>query len=134
MTGENKRRNIRDELARAADCLREADLLFQNQLLAGGVSRLYYYVFHTVRALLLTQGLEPRSHEGAIRLVSQHFVKPGILPPGTAHIFTRLMKYRAEADYDPAYVFTTEDSQELRSQAEDFARQVRAILSREGFD
>jgi len=32
-----------------------------------------------VRALLLGKGLEPKTHEGALRLLGLHFVKPGIV-------------------------------------------------------
>ncbi len=99
MTQENKKENISEELARARECLTEAETLSSNELYTGAVSRLYYYVLHGVRALLLTKGLEPKTHEGVLRLLSMHFVKPGIIASDTSHLFTRLMKYREEADY-----------------------------------
>ena len=99
MTDENRKKNIAEELARAKECLTSADLLFSHGQLADAVSRLYYYLYHAVRALLLSKGLEPKSHEGTLRLLSLHFTKPGILDAQTSHIFTRLMKYREEADY-----------------------------------
>jgi len=69
-------------------------------------SRLYYYIFYHVRALLLSKGLEPKTHEGSLRLLSLHFVKEGILSNKMSHIFSKLMKFREEADYNPSYVFT----------------------------
>ena len=99
MTEENRKKNIEQELARAKECLTSADLLFSHGQLADAVSRLYYNLYHAVRALLLSQGLEPKTHEGTLRLLSLHFTKPGILDAQTSHIFTRLVKYREEADY-----------------------------------
>ena len=133
MTEDNKKKNIHEELARAAECIREADLLFENSMYVGAVSRLYYYVFHAVRALLLVESLEPKSHEGALRLLSMHFVKTGTIDPQTVHIFTRLMKYRGEADYNPSYVFTSQDYQDFRNQAVALFQRIEETLSQQGY-
>ena len=75
MTQENMRANIESEITRADEAKRAAELLSRNDLVRDAVSKLYYYLLHQVQALLLTVGLEPRSHEGALRLFSLHFVK-----------------------------------------------------------
>lgn len=130
MTEENRKKNIAEELPRAMECLTSADLLFSHGLMADAVSRLYYYLYHAVRALLLSKGLEPKTHEGTLRLLSLHFTKPGVLDAETSHIFTRLMKYREEADYNPSYVFTREDFLQLKQECEAFAARIREILRR----
>jgi hypothetical protein len=78
--------------------------------------------------LLLTEGLEPKSHEGALRLLSLHFVKEGIFEPKVSHTFSKLMKYREEADYNPSYVFTAEDFVDFKREAEDLSNRIRAFL------
>ena len=133
MTGENKRENIKVELEMASKILSEADLLFENGFYSGAVSRLYYSLLHTIRALLLTKGLEPRSHEGALRIFSLHFVKDGPFEPAFSHIFSRLMKYREEADYNPAYVFTKEDFVQSRKEAGDLADKIKACLKKKKY-
>ena len=117
MTAENKKENIKEELARAEDCLRSAELLVSHGQIADAVSRLYYYVYHVVRALLLSKGLEPKTHEGAVRLLGLHFVRPGILPGRVSHVFVKLMKYREEADYNPSYLFTKDDYAGFKEEA-----------------
>lgn len=109
MTEENKKENIKSELERASKAMDAATLLFDNGFLNDAVSRLYYFLLHSIRTLLLTKGLESKSHEGALRLFGLHFVKSGIFEPADSHIFSRLMKYREEADYNPLYIFTHED-------------------------
>ena len=133
MTGENKRENIKVERESASKILSEADLLFKNGFYSGAVSRLYYSLLHTIRALLLTKGLEPRSHEGALRIFSLHFVKDGPFEPASSHIFSRLMKYREEADYNPAYVFTKEDFVQSRKEAGDLADKIKACLKKKRY-
>jgi len=118
MKDENIKINIQEELERAKEALKSADILFENDLIKDAVSRLYYFTLHYIKALLLTKGLEPKSHEGALKLLSLHFVKEGILEPNVAHIFSKLMKYREEADYNPSYIFTKEDFYKFRKEAE----------------
>lgn len=84
MTELNKKENIAEELSRAQRALAEANLLFENGYLHGAVSRLYHYLLYVVRALLLSRGLEPKSHEGALRLFAREFVKKGIFAPDSS--------------------------------------------------
>src|SRR3990172_1979576 len=100
MIEENKKENIREEIKRAKEAMRAANLLFDNGW-----------------AVLVTKGLEPKSHEGALRLFGLHFVKKGIFSPSDSHIFSKLMKYREEADYNPTYTFTKEDFTEFKKEA-----------------
>ncbi len=107
MKEENKKVNILEEMDRADETMRAATLLYENGFVKDAVSKLYYSVLYSVRGLLITKGLEPRSHEGAIRLFSFHFVKPGIFQAMDSHVFSKLMKYREEADYNPSYTLST---------------------------
>ena len=81
MSGENQSENALEELRRGKESLQSADLLAERGLLSDAISRLYYFVFHSARALLYTKGLEPKSHEGLLRLIGLHFAKPGTLSP-----------------------------------------------------
>lgn len=133
MTEENKKENIKIELTRASEMLSEAELLYNNNFITGAVSRLYYSLLHTIRALLLTRGLEPKSHEGALRLFGFHFIKEGIFQTKASHIFSKLMKYREEADYNPIYKFTKEDFVEFKKEAEEVTDKVKAYLEGKGY-
>jgi len=133
VTEENKKKNIREELERAEAALKAATVLFEKTLLNDAVSRLYYFLLYNIRALLLTKGLEPKSHESALRLLGLHFIKEGIFPPKTSHVFSKLMKYREEADYNPSYVFTSEDFVELKKEAEGLSEKIKAYIEKEGY-
>jgi len=86
-----------------------------------------------IRALLFSKGFEPKTHEGALKLMSLHFVKTGELEPRYLHIFSRLMKYRGEADYNPSYVFTSEDYEEFRRDAVSLAEKIKNFLKEKGY-
>jgi len=133
MTEDNKKKNIREEMELAARILDEAALLFENGFLTGAFSRLYYFVLHGIRALLLTEGFQPKSHQGTLRLFSLHFVKKGAFEPAVARVFARLMKYREEADYNPSSRFTREDFLECKKEAVQLSDQIRAHLKDRGY-
>ena len=128
MNEENKRENIREEIERATEVKRAAELLFSNNFIKDAVSKLYYFLLYSVRALLLTKGLEPKSHEGALRLFGLHFVKEGLFMAQDSHVFSKLMKFREEADYNPSYMFTKEDFKDLAKEADNLFLKIKAYL------
>ncbi|MFB3908855.1 MAG: HEPN domain-containing protein [Candidatus Eisenbacteria bacterium] len=99
----------------------------------GSTSRAYHAAFHAARALLLTLGLQPRSHEGVRHLLSPLFVRSGKLDPRLARALSSVARTREDADYDAAAVFTTADSEEALRAAEQFRAAARAILQVDGW-
>jgi len=85
---------MRAELVRATEALAAATLLYENGYISDAISRLYYFVLYHVRALLLSKALEPRSHDGALRLLGLHFVREGLMEKRAAQVFSKLMKFR----------------------------------------
>jgi len=128
MMEENKRENIREEIDRATEARKAAELLFSNDFIKDAVSKLYYFLLYSIRALLLTKGLEPKSHEGALRLFGLHFVKQGLFISQDSHVFSKLMKFREEADYNPSCVFSEEDFRDLAIEADDLFLKIKAYL------
>lgn len=128
MNEDNKKANIREEMDRANEAMRAANLLFENGFVRDAVSKIYYSLLYSIRALLLTEGLEPKSHEGALRLFGLHFVKPGAFEAKESHVFSKLMKLREEADYNPSYTFTPEDFAEFKSEAEGVIQKITNYL------
>ncbi len=133
MKEENRRENVREEIDRANETMKVAELLFNNGFVRDAVGKLYYSLLYTVRAMLLTKGLEPKSHEGALRLFGLHFVKQGIFEAKDSHIFSKLMKYRQEADYNPSYIFTAEDFTEFKREAEIVMQKIISRLKEESY-
>jgi uncharacterized protein (UPF0332 family) len=119
MIEKNKRENIRAELERASEALSAAILLYENGFISDAISRLYYFLLYHIRALLMTKGLEARSHEGTLRLFGLHFVREELVDKRAAQIFSKLMKFREEADYNPVSMFTKEDFIDLKKEAEE---------------
>jgi len=133
MTDANRAASIGEELARAESALAASTLLADGGFPSDAVSRLCCSLLFRVRALLLTMGLEAKSHEGSLRLLSLHFVKTGKLEPEASHLFSRLMKYREEADDNPSYVFTADDARTLRDETAALASRITELIRQSGY-
>jgi hypothetical protein len=44
-----------------------------------------------------------------------------------------MMKYREEADYNPAYIFTREDFVDLRKEAGELSDKIKGYLKEKGY-
>ena len=99
-------------------------------LYRSAISRTYYGLFHYIRALLYTQGLEPKSHEGLEHLFGLHFVKAGRVDSGSAKLLARLQKYREQSDYGLVTVFTKGDVEQELSEVERFVQSIQGYLKK----
>lgn len=128
MNDVNKKLNIQAEWDKAQEALREASVLLEKKLPSGAISRAYYAVFHAGKALLLTEGLETRSHQGLGQLFSLHFIKSKRFDVKYSRILSKAQKFREEADYSSEYVFTLEDAKERMKETEEFISAIQTHL------
>ena len=130
MTGENARKNALEDVERGEEALSAA-----RHLLAGGfyndaISRAYYAAFHGARALLVSRGVEAKTHRGIIQLLSLHFVKDGSLNPEIGGLLAHLETYRELVDYTPSARFTRDEAAEEVARAEQFIAACKPLLPR----
>ena len=128
MTGEHRATNARAEAALGDDALQAANALLQLGLHNDAVSRAYYAAFHYARALLLLEGLEPKTHRGVVTLVLERYEKPGRLEPGMVSILARLQTFRGLADYDASARIAKERAEAEVKAAEFFVEKSRSFL------
>ena len=100
MNAENRSENAAREAALGDDALRAAEALLTLGLFNDAVSRAYYAAFHHARALLLLEGLEPKSPRGVFALLESHFGATRRLSYEALSRFARLQTFRGLADYD----------------------------------
>lgn len=117
------------ELERAKGSLRAAELLADAGERADAVSRAYYAIFHAASALVSSIGRSARTHDGLRALVSEHFIRPGVLAVEHGRAMSRVAGDRNDADYNVAAVFTDADVREDISQAMAFLDAVERVLA-----
>ena len=129
MTTEGRRESAAAELELADEELRVAEHLREVGHPRIALTRVYFAVFHAVRARLYAEGLEPRSHEGVQHLWSVHFVRPGLYEAATSRLLSRLQKFREEADYARAFVADEAGAREEIEAARGLVERIRGELT-----
>jgi len=124
----NRADNAAREAALGDDALRAAEALVGLGLNNDAVSRAYYAAFHYARALLLLEGLEPKSHRGVFSLLERHFEATGRLSREALSRFARLQTFRGLADYDSRDRLSGERAAEELSAAQLFVAEASALL------
>lgn len=121
MTDENRRDAIAKELRQASSARAAARLLSEANMHNDALNRLYYALFHTLVALLLTQGIEPRRHCGLPHLLGSHFST--LLSASDIALVSRAATYRDLADYERTWLATAAIFDES-------ARDIDALIAR----
>lgn len=89
--------------------------------------------FHYARALLLTEGLEPKTHRGVIDLLLEKFEATGRLAAEVTSALARLQTFRGLADYDARQRLTIDRAREEVRSAERFVTASVGWLRSEGW-
>jgi uncharacterized protein (UPF0332 family) len=106
---------------KANEFLSDSRATFNEGRYRTSVNRAYYAALNAVRAILILEGANPETHEGAVTLYSIRFVKTGILPVDTIKQFKILLSRRTDVDYGD---FDTIDA----ADAEDSIRSAELII------
>lgn len=122
------RQRVRTFWDKAEERLRAARLLYQQGFYEEAVSVAYYATLWAARALLLTEGAEPRTHEGVRTMLGLYFIRTGRLPQEVGRLFTRRLDDRMSADYSDANFLSGEDAEEAIEQAERFLEALHALV------
>ena len=120
---------IRGYLAKADEKLGVADRLLAQNDFEDAVSRAYYAAFYAAQALLLSEGLESRSHGGLVALVGLHFVKTGRLEKKFGRYLSNLMEDRQQSDYNLFSGLEKQDAEQSLEEARAFVAETRLQLS-----
>lgn len=99
MTATNRKHNATSEVAAGEEALAEAKALLEGGFPKGAVSRANYAAYHLARALLLSEGLQPRTHRGVASLLVERFEATGRISRDVTSLFARLQTFRELADY-----------------------------------
>ncbi|GAB3804448.1 HEPN domain-containing protein [Spirosoma humi] len=107
-------------LEHAADALYDANFLHQNGRIMALANRAYYSIFYCASALLLTEGITTKKHEGARVKFHELFVKTGRFSREAGQILERNFAARQSADYDMEAELGEEEAIQLLSGARTF--------------
>lgn len=104
----------------AASALEDAGYLYEGGRSLALANRAYYAIFYCICALLLTENVITKKHEGARVKFHQLFVKTGRFPIEAGKILERNFEARQSADYDMESELDLEEAVNLLTDAREF--------------
>lgn len=121
---------VLDYINKAEEKIQTAKVLFDLGRYEDSVSRSYYSVLNTAKAVLASEGLYPRTHEGVLKMFGERIVKEKGLPRSLGAGFSRLKTLREKADYSPKIEITKSDAEWSIKFSEQFLNQIKEYLER----
>ena len=126
MTADAQASAVALELRHAALAHQASRLLRDAGLYNDALNRLYYALYHTVTALLLTGGIEPRRHRALPGLLGTHFSTA--LTPSDLAVVARAATWRELADYERTWEANLEVTSQAFTEIEPLMDKVRALI------
>ena len=108
LSQDERRVMVQLEIERAERIMAEFPIYIENKLWNTLANRMYYAVFHATTALLIASGMHASTHQGVFALLSQHFIKGGIMAQEEGRLFSRLATMREKGDYN-CFIDATEE-------------------------
>jgi uncharacterized protein (UPF0332 family) len=96
-------------LALAREMLDDARNATERSRLRTAADRSYYAMLHAASALLVSDGIQARSHRRLLAAFGERFAKTGRLDPVHHRRLMDAFERRSLADYDPAAEFDLDD-------------------------
>ena len=116
------------EIEKARKTFSEIEILRQAGLWDNIANRLYYAAFHAVSALLINDGHPVGTHQGAVVMLHQYYVKTGILSKEDGAFYSQLQTLREKSDYNCTFYATEEDTVPRIALTEAFIEKVIGVI------
>ncbi len=119
---------IKQTLVTAAECLIDAQTMNKQKRWKAAVSRAYYTIYHSARAVLITVDSKAFTHQGVNIEFSKHFIKPGIFEKSLIRTFSKMLDARQKSDYEIGFNASEEDAVHAVTEAENFYKIIYNYL------
>lgn len=116
-------------LNRSFECITAAEALLKAENPNSAANRLYYAVFHAMRAVLAFDEIDMKHHSGVISEFRRLYIKTEIFDKKLSEIISLLFDIRTECDYDDFFVMTLEEAEMHLNNAKFFINSIERYIS-----
>ncbi|HWK05991.1 MAG TPA: HEPN domain-containing protein [Puia sp.] len=117
-------------LEKAANAIENAEYDLKGGFVLATANRAYYGCYYCMMALLSTQNVYAKTHQGVRAKFSELFIKTGIFSIAISDNIALIFEYRQEADYDFDADITPQIAKELISKAREFYQLSKDYLQK----
>jgi len=100
----------RYRLSQAKNCLDVAKVNIDSGFYKDAINRLYYSVFHSMRAVLALCSFDSKKHKGVISEFQKQYIKTGIFLKDFTDIIKKSFQIKNNSDYEDFYIVIKDDA------------------------
>ena len=115
-------------LNNAEDRLKSAKILLDAGQLRDSISRSYYCILFTLRAVLAKDNVDFKKHARVLAYFNQCYLKNNVLDRKYSNYVNNAFQIRNNCDYDDFYVVSFEDASRQYEQAKELLEYVKEYL------
>ncbi len=119
---------IKKMIQRAESCLSDASYNLAGSRYLVAVNRAYYCIFDCLQALLQSQSIFPKTHQGSRIKFNELYIKTQIFPIELSQILDETFEMRQTADYDFDAELTEKDAKIAIENASRFLEVIKGYL------
>lgn len=119
---------VRARMNQAHETLKEAEVLFEQDLWRGVINRSYYAMFYAVLALAASRGVAISKHTHAIGFLDKEFIKKGIFPKELSRALHIGFDERQTSDYGEIWDIDHTEAEQTLSDARSFVKTIDDYL------
>jgi len=114
-------------LNKAKDTLSDSKKFIESATLESTVNRIYYSMFYSVNALLITMGLSSSKHSGVLSIFNREVVSKGYLEKKWGEFYSDMFKRRQKGDYQDFVEFERQDVKAWLKKSEEFIGKIEEL-------
>lgn len=115
-------------LEKAETTLFEAEYLYAGKLYSACVSRAYYAGFFAIQAILYTENIYVKTHQGLLTMFNKHFIKTRIFKPYLSKYLKDNLDQRLIGDYEIGFGVNAEDAEHAIHRAKEIIDTIKQYL------
>jgi len=92
------------------------------------MSKIYYSIFYATEAVLITEGITPKSHRGVLCLFIENYIKTGKFKQSHSKLLSNAFQERIASDYEIKFSISKEEVNEYMHKAREFLDEVKDFL------
>lgn len=128
MQADDRKAISKIRLERAVEFFGDAIALYKEGRYRSAASRLYFSVFHAMRAVLALDGIDRKHHSGIISEFRRLYVKTGVFDREVSSIIATMSLMRHDSDYDDYIPIDKEDLDDMIPKVDKLITEVQNYL------
>ena len=130
LSEEDRAQMVQHHMTKADQMLAQAKEMYALKHFDLATNRYYYACFHAVHALLVSNGLSAKTHEGLLSVFGKEFVLTGKIDRKYSSFLARMEQLRKKADYNCVFDVTAEEVESMHSPACDLLQEIKRLLEK----